>query len=103
MCPHNQPTERATRSPVHRAYAPRRDGFDLLEVLGWDEQSRRDAFVRSAMKRAKLVMMKRNAIIVAANVLARGDDSELRRRIEAIAVDADEDDLVRRTARSVLD
>ncbi len=102
MCPHNQPTERAARASVHSAYAPRRDGFDLLEVLGWDEQRRRDAFVCSAMKRAKLAMMKRNAIIVAANVLARGDEPALRRRIEAIALDADEDDLVRRTARSVL-
>jgi len=102
VCPHNQPTERAAGAPVHPAYAPRRDGFDLLEVLAWDEQRRRDAFVGSAMKRAKLAMMKRNAIIVAGNVLAHGDVPELRLRIEAIAVDADEDDLVRRTARSVL-
>lgn len=102
VCPHNQPTERAAGAPVHPAYAPRREGFDLLEVLGWDEQGRRDAFVRSAMKRAKLAMMKRNAIIVAGNVLARRDEPALRQRIEAIAVDADEDELVRRTAQSVL-
>ncbi len=102
VCPHNQPTGRAAGAPVHPAYAPRREGFDLLEVLGWDEQGRRDAFVRSAMKRAKLAMMKRNAIIVAGNVLARRDEPALRQRIEAIAADTDEDLMVRRTARSVL-
>jgi epoxyqueuosine reductase len=102
VCPHNQPTERRCSAPVHEAYATRRDGFDLLEVLDWDEQSRRDAFVRSAMKRAKLPMMKRNVLIAAGNALARRDDQILRLRVESIAQDASEADMVRATARSVL-
>lgn len=60
VCPHN--SERAEqRGSVHPAYTPKRTGFDLLEVLGWSEEDRRAAFKGSAMKRAKLEMMKRNA------------------------------------------
>jgi epoxyqueuosine reductase len=67
VCPHNQSTDRSRGADVFDAYTPRRDSFDLLEVLGWDETARREAFTRSAMKRAKLGMMKRNALIVARN------------------------------------
>ncbi len=102
VCPHNQPTRRSRTEPVHPAYAPRRDGFDLLEILGWDEQARRAAFLRSAMKRAKLSMMKRNAILAAGNVLSHGKAPHLRTRIEAIARDGAEDELVRSTASQVL-
>jgi epoxyqueuosine reductase len=102
VCPHNQPTDRSRGLAVHAAYAPRRRDFDLLEVLGWDEQARREAFVRSAMKRAKLAMMKRNALVAAGNALAAGDSPALRRRVEAVAADADEDQLVRTMAQSVI-
>jgi len=101
VCPHNQPTERSRVAAVHPAYAERHGDFDLLEVLGWNVQARRDAFQRSAMKRAKLAMMKRNAIVVAANMLAKRDEPELRDRIEAIAEDPNEEQMVRSTARAV--
>ncbi len=65
VCPHNSPKPDA--QPINDAYASSRDRFDLLEVLGWDEDARRDAFQGSAMKRAKLDMMQRNARIVARN------------------------------------
>lgn len=103
VCPHNQPTRRSRRAPVHEAYAPRRDGFDLLEVLGWTEDDRRAAFMRSSMKRAKLPMMKRNALIVAGNALTEGGHPELRRRVHELANDPAADELVRRTAQRVLD
>ncbi len=106
VCPHAQPTRRSRRASVHEAYAPRRDGFDLLEVLGWTEDDRREAFAVSALKRAKLPMMKRNALIAAGNRLAGGPtgpgDAELRERIVAIAEDPSEPPLVRETARDVL-
>jgi epoxyqueuosine reductase len=109
VCPHGRPTRRSRRQPRHEGYAARRDGFDLLEVLGWTEDDRREAFTTSAMKRAKLPMMKRNALIAAGNRLVAGPrdprppgDETLRRRIEAIAGDAGEPDLVRETARDVL-
>ncbi len=102
VCPHCQPTRRAKRAVVHPAYESRRDQFDLLEILGWSEQDRRDAFMRSALKRAKLVMMKRNAIIASANWLSQRHDPALCHRIKEIAADEQEDALVRETANAVL-
>ncbi len=102
VCPHNQPTERSRVADVHPAYAERHGGFDLLEVLEWTEQDRRDAFVRSAMKRAKLAMLKRNCLIAAGNRLAQVDDKPLRARVETIASDPDEEAMVRTKAIAVL-
>jgi epoxyqueuosine reductase len=102
VCPHNQPTARSGDAAVHEAYAARREGFDLLEVLNWDEAARRALFVRSAMKRAKLAMMKRNALIAAGNWLSTREHPVLQRRLEATADDPDEDELVRTTARTVV-
>ena len=103
VCPHNQKTFRKRRNAVHEAYEPRRTGFDLLEVLNWDEQARRDAFAKSAMKRAKLAMMKRNALIAAGNAIANQEAPALRRRIEAIIADDEEEPMVRETARQTLE
>lgn len=99
VCPHNRGRDASTIRPE---YAPRRIGFDLLEVLGWDEGDRRSRFARSAMKRATLAMMKRNATIAAGNHLKNRHDPALRRAIEHIAWDAKEDEMVRATARRVL-
>lgn len=65
VCPHN--SQRDESMPMNSAYESQRDRFDLLEVLGWSEDDRRRAFTGSAMKRAKLDMMQRNARIVAEN------------------------------------
>jgi len=65
VCPHNSPKPDAL--PINPIYESARDRFDLLEVLGWTEDDRRAAFTGSAMKRAKLEMMHRNARIVATN------------------------------------
>jgi epoxyqueuosine reductase QueG len=101
VCPHNQPTERTRDAPVGEWYAPQRTDLDLLEVLDWTEDDRRAAFTRSAMKRARLAMMKRNAIIAAGNALARADHPPLRARLTALATDDTEDELVRATAAMV--
>lgn len=64
VCPHNSPRDENGGAEIgerYAAYEPRRTGFDLLEVLGWSEDDRRAALARSAMKRAKLEMWKRNA------------------------------------------
>lgn len=71
VCPHNSPRTAAQlpaegRS-INDAYKPIRDRFDLLEVINWTEDGRREAFIGSAMKRAKLEMMQRNAMIVRKN------------------------------------
>ncbi|MFG0276113.1 MAG: tRNA epoxyqueuosine(34) reductase QueG [Phycisphaerales bacterium] len=103
VCPHNTPRGAgAAVGEPHEAYAPRRSGFDLLEVLDWSEDDRRAAFTTSSMKRANLAMMRRNAVICAANALRERDDAALRSRIRAIAADEAEDALVRATARNAL-
>lgn len=102
VCPHNQPTERTRHAETHPAYAARRAGFQLLEILGWDEDARRAAFTKSAMKRARLDMMKRNALIAAGNALRLKKYSALSAAIQRIAQDVNEPFVVRETARVVL-
>lgn len=103
VCPHNSPRPEQSPEPVSPEYAPRRTHLDILDVLRWDEQARREAFTASAMKRARLDMIKRNALIVAGNAIARGDaQPELRQRIRDIAADDSEPSLVRTTAADVL-
>ncbi len=105
VCPHNRPTRRTKAAARHGAYAPRTDSFDLLEILNWSEDDRRAALARSAVKRAKLNMLKRNALIVAANALGNGNDdtdhAQLRARIHELSEDQSEDALVRHTARQI--
>jgi len=98
VCPHNSPRT-GDVGERHEAYEPKRSGFDLLEVLGWNEADRRSAFETSPMKRVNLAMIKRNAVIVAGNHLSVPG---LRARVEAIAADDAEDPMVRETARAVL-
>ncbi len=103
VCPHNSPRPPSVGAgQANEAYAPVRDGFDLLEVLAWDEQARRDAFRGASLKRATLAMIRRNAAIAAGNALANADLPELRARLEAIGADAGEDEMVRQTALDVL-
>lgn len=102
VCPHNQPKYRTRYTTIHPAYEARNESFDLLEVLDWTEDDRRAAFAKSALKRAKLAMMKRNALIVAGNHLRRAPHPALRARIESLATDDSEEPIVRETACEVL-
>jgi epoxyqueuosine reductase len=103
VCPHNSVRpEGAELGTIREEYTPRRGSLDVLEVLGWTAASRSAAFSGSAMKRATLEMMKRNALIVAGNLLRRGEDPALRARIEAMAQDPAECEMVRETARAIL-
>ncbi len=112
VCPHNSPKDPAwVGTEPNEAYGDLESGglsgsFDLLEVLGWDTPARSKALERTAMKRATLTMWKRNALIVIGNELARLRDeawsAKARARLEDIAADANEDDMVRETARAVL-
>ncbi len=109
VCPHNQPTTLTSSASTHEAYEPRPAGrdetgasFDVREVLDWTEEDRRKAFTTSSMKRAKLDMIRRNAVIVAGNYLKKQDDPSLRQRLEAIAADPAELQLVRQAAIDVI-
>lgn len=115
VCPHNSPRNRTHDSYplVREDYTPRRRGFDLLEVLGWDEHQRREAFRTSALKRAKLAQFKRNAVCVLGAMLDehrthqhRLDEQQRKTivyRLAEIAADACEDAMVREAAQRVLD
>jgi epoxyqueuosine reductase len=128
VCPHNSPRSyegvrgaggsaaagsgRGLTGAMGAAYSSTRASFDLLDVMRWDEGARRRAFVNSAMKRAPLAVMRRNAIIAAANaVLARRDGEPahdeatrvlLREAIARIAADPQEAEMVRATAAESL-
>ncbi|HVZ95051.1 MAG TPA: tRNA epoxyqueuosine(34) reductase QueG [Phycisphaerales bacterium] len=69
VCPHNSPRPDGTidTGTINPDYAPKRDSFDLLEVLNWTEDDRRRAVRGTAMTRAKLDMFHRNAMIARAN------------------------------------
>ena len=73
-----------TRACVHslvRQYSRPETGWgalNLLEVLAWTAEDRQRVFRKSAMKRAKLGMMKRNALIAAGNALREGEWPALR-------------------------
>ena len=103
VCPHTRPTRKSRRLAVHEAYEEKRTSFDLLEVLNWSEEDRRAAFTKSSMKRAKLNMMKRNALLLAGDVLAEHDDDALRERVASLVHDESEDALVRETAAIVME
>ncbi|MGD9688959.1 MAG: tRNA epoxyqueuosine(34) reductase QueG [Phycisphaerales bacterium] len=66
VCPYNRP---APGSPVNPAYASDRRGFPLADILAWDEPAKRRAIEGSAMKRASLDMLQRNARIALENTL----------------------------------
>ena len=89
---------------VHPEYAsrPPAPALPLLAVLNWTESDRQAALVKSALKRIKLDMWKRNALIAAGNWLMDHDDPTLRSRVEQLAGEESESDLVRATARQVM-
>ncbi len=89
-------------APDAAGYLPLDADFDPRQVIDWTEAERRARFRGSAMKRAKLDMMRRNAIIVVANRGLLGSDPALVRRLEAIAADPEEAPMVRQTARTAL-
>lgn len=107
VCPHNSPRHGEVGA-ANPAYVAQHASFDLLDVLGWDEESRRHAFAGSAMKRAKLGMMKRNAVIAAGNAIERlGPSSEvarsLRRGLQGVIDDPRAEGELRELAQRVLD
>ena len=108
VCPHNQPTQRREETAVDSIYTDPvvpdvsgrvedGSGFDLASVLDWDIQQRQNALKGSSMKRAKLDMFRRNAIIASANLMDVHDGS-VQDALERISSDSSESDLVRETA-----
>jgi epoxyqueuosine reductase len=102
VCPHNQQTEKTRHAQTHPAYEERFHSLALLDVLNWTEENRRKELQGSAMKRAKLDMLRRNAVIVAKNQLAQQENPELRSAVLRIAQDQEEPMLVREAAKGLV-
>jgi epoxyqueuosine reductase len=95
---------RLSAPALHPDHTPRppAPALSLTDILGWSEDDRRRGFRGSALKRIKLGMLKRNALIALGNALTKQDDPAIRQRIGRIAGDEAEPELVRLTARQVL-
>ena len=113
VCPHNQPTVRRDATSIDSIYtdavAPGvhgrsedGSGFELERVLGWSTTDRQQALQGSSMKRAKLDMFLRNAIIVAGNTLSDEAFDQVRPMIEQLAREDNGRDMVREAAADVL-
>ncbi len=104
VCPHSQFTRASHRSGANPKLAPRLDSVDLFEVLGWTEADRARLVVSSAIKRATLAMMKRNALLALASAV-KGDAhlaSRLRARFTTIVAAHNEEPSVQLAAATVL-
>ncbi len=111
VCPHNRrrlagndpPGPDGRPLPIHPRYmAGSRPTLRLIDILRWTEEDRRRVLQGSALKRIKLAMWHRNALIAAGNALRSCDDAALRRRIAAMVDDTALAEMVRETAREVL-
>jgi epoxyqueuosine reductase len=104
VCPHAQPTRASRRAGTNPQLAPRLDSVDLLEVLGWTEQDRARLVVSSALKRASLAMMKRNALLALASIARRDPSLAMAVGVRArdIAADESEDPIVRAAAEALM-
>lgn len=100
VCPHNslRAAARQDLPAANAAYAPLREGFDLLSVLGWREEDRAKAFRTTPLRRAPLDQFRRNAAYAAGNLLAGSFHPGLHTRLQAIAADPTEPELVRDAA-----
>ncbi|MFG0282833.1 MAG: tRNA epoxyqueuosine(34) reductase QueG [Phycisphaerales bacterium JB039] len=82
VCPHNSPRPRgADIGEANRAYRPgpgRGGTIDLRALLGWEAEDRSRELAGSAMKRATLAMLKRNAIALLAEPGGAGDPGLVR-------------------------
>ncbi|MEO1598174.1 MAG: 4Fe-4S double cluster binding domain-containing protein, partial [Planctomycetota bacterium] len=102
VCPHNQPTTARANTPHAESLKPSRQGFDLLEVLGWTEEDRRVAFQGSALKRVKYDALKRNALILLTNKVCQGDleaKPTLLKHLQDIEQSATASEVLRETVR----
>ena len=89
VCPHNSVRPAGIDvGAAHEAYAPAREMLDAIAVLRWTEEDRRRELAGTAMTRAKLEMLKRNALIVVGNAAV---DAETRGAVRAAVLGVIED------------
>jgi len=105
VCPHNstRPGQAEASGVGAEAVGPGHARLPLLEVLGWTAEDRTAALSKSVIKRATLVTLKRNAVIVLGNRLLRRAEAGVLERLREIAADEAEAELVRGAAREVVE
>ncbi len=106
VCPHNSPrppgAEVGEANAAYRGPAARAQGLDLRAVLGWALEDRSRELSGSAMKRATLAMLKRNAIALLTAPDSGADAGDLEGWLRERAVDPQEDPGVRAAAERAL-
>ncbi len=127
VCPHNHPetlTKKQNRyaaadtltAEIPQAYQvkPLAQGLSLLDILHWQAEDRLRVFKKSALKRMKLHMVQRNALVAAGNDLIdlkkqknqhaemQNDRQKLYEKIKALASDDQAHEMVSTTAQQVL-
>ena len=100
--PHNSPEARVDATPVFPEYAPRQASLALSGILDWGEAERREAVRGTAMKRAKVDMWRRNAIICLGNEIRRNPSPRVLERLDEIATSCEEAPPVRQAAATAL-
>jgi len=95
VCPHNQQTTRTVEAPVEPSSGSRAGALALLDVLDWSAEDRIAAVGGTSATRAKLDMWRRNAAIALRN---GGPDAATAARLDAIAADTSEVEMVRDAA-----
>ncbi len=102
VCPHNSPRSAGDahdRGVIHPEYRPRLHALPLLEVLSWSPADRARGLSGSALKRARLDMLKRHALVLLGERARATADPALREAIHRLH---DESELVMRTRAAVL-
>ena len=104
VCPHNRPRPSIDNAPHHQRYTPRppAPALNLLDVLNWTAVDRQQAFIGSALKRMKLEMVKRNAVIAAGNYLKDNTNAPMLEKLRELSMDFNESEMVRHTAKDVV-
>ncbi len=102
VCPHNSPEARVDATPVFPDYAPRQASLALSGILDWGEAERREAVRGTAMKRAKVDMWRRNAIICLGNEICCNPSPRVLERLDEIATCSEEAASVRQAAATAL-
>jgi len=101
VCPHNSHRPGDVGEP-HPAYTPRQETLDPLAVLEWSEEDRRRVLGGSAMTRATLAMLKRNAVVTLSNTPGAIGNPAVRAAITRLRDDPAEPTLARAAAAQAL-
>ena len=101
-CPHSQPRESATRVKPNPQYQASHSDFDLADVLSWSEQSRASMKLSKALRRAKLSMWKRNALLIVAGTNAATWSDQLVSALKQLASDEGGDVWLREKSAELL-